>query len=354
MPENESRESAEAIELLYPFYLDADMSMAFAAALAGGVALEREDVERDTQESQAVRNLRGNLRLFGALGAEAGRDTRETDTAATESRFVRRHTEASIFITLYDELRRRGQIENRVDMERSEPGSIVALKLGPAIAPLRRVVDQLLRLLDLAAPVMEAQSRGGNPAEGGAGREQQRKQPAGGAARKAAKVESDEERALNALRALLLALQEDLDRSGMVDLVVARTDAPSVVLTLDKRFLSEQALELIHTSSFVVVGKVTHVWPKDDEFVNLMRRSVMSLVPALAQTVVWNMFGLLAVLAASAKPGEAQKAVAALAGLPPLEAPEESSEVTLGFDVQALTPAIQGPAFQVLPLAICA
>ena len=30
---------------LYPFYLDGDMSMAFAAALTGGVALEEEQVD---------------------------------------------------------------------------------------------------------------------------------------------------------------------------------------------------------------------------------------------------------------------------------------------------------------------
>jgi hypothetical protein len=57
------------VELLHPFYLDTDMSMAFAAALAGGVALEREDVAHEAQESEAVRNIRGNLRLFGTLGS---------------------------------------------------------------------------------------------------------------------------------------------------------------------------------------------------------------------------------------------------------------------------------------------
>jgi hypothetical protein len=32
-------------------------------------------------------------------------------------------------------------------------------------------------------------------------------------------------------------------------------------------------------------------WPEDDQFVNLLRRSVMSLVPALAQTLIWSIFG---------------------------------------------------------------
>ena len=41
------------MELLYPFYLDTEMSMAFAAALGGGVALEREEVAHDDLESSA-------------------------------------------------------------------------------------------------------------------------------------------------------------------------------------------------------------------------------------------------------------------------------------------------------------
>jgi hypothetical protein len=34
----EEYESGTGVELLHPFYLDTDMSMAFAAALAGGLA----------------------------------------------------------------------------------------------------------------------------------------------------------------------------------------------------------------------------------------------------------------------------------------------------------------------------
>jgi hypothetical protein len=57
-----------SIDLLYPFYLDADMSMAFAAALTGGVALEEEQVDRSSDTSKAVKAIRGNLRLWRAGG----------------------------------------------------------------------------------------------------------------------------------------------------------------------------------------------------------------------------------------------------------------------------------------------
>lgn len=387
----------DPVELLHPFYLDTDMSMAFAAALAGGVALEREDIEHDTHESEAVRNLRGNLRLFGALGFGGGaagvaadRETKEADVAATESRLVRHHTEASIFIALHDELRRTHRISNEADPSTLRAGDIVSLSIGPAVAPLRRVVDQFIRLIDVAAPLVGLDA--GDPE--GAGSDvptrQQRRQDARQAAKQSRTAEDQDSGVgqLRAIRSLLVALKDDLDRSGMVDVVVAREDEPSVVLTLDKRFVSDQSLELLHTSRFTVIGKVTQVWPTDTEFVNLYRRSVLSLVPALGQTVTWGMFALLAAVAGGLDPAGAQRAAYAAAGLgptgeavnptaetaedqgeasehdesngeqseaAPADVPDDKPEVVLGDEaVQALNPGVSGPAIQILPLAICA
>ncbi len=342
------------LELLHPFYLDTEMSMAFAAALAGGVALEREEVERDAHESQAVRNLRGNLRLFGALGVGANRDVKESEALAAESRLVRQHTQASIFIALHDELRRTGRIVDGNDLPSLQPGDIVSLSIGPAVAPLRRVVDQIVRLLDVAAPLVEGSGEAAKgPEPAGANRQQRREQARTGA--KQPVTQPDEEVAsLREARSLFVALQDDLDRSGMVDVVVNRDDAPSVVLTLDKRLASDQSLELLHTSRFTVIGKVTQVWSTEDDVVNLYRRSVMSLVPALGQAVTWAMFGMLAAIASGAGAEEIEREARAAVGMDEPEVPEEQPEIMLGTDVEALNPAVTGPAFQVLPLAICA
>jgi hypothetical protein len=352
-------EPSEPVELLHPFYLDTEMSMTFAAALAGGVALEREDVERADEESQAVRNLRGNLRVFGALEAGGGRETRESTVASSESRMVRRHTEASIFIALYDELRRTNGIAEHDDISTLRPGQIVALSIGPAVAPFRRVVDQILRLLDVAVPfVGEDDVAPEGPT--GANRQQRREQ-ARQAAKQALAAPSETETegndlSLGQIRRMFTALRDDLDRSGMVDVVIDRDDEPSVILTLDKRFATDQALELLHTTRFTVIGKVTQVWRTDDEFVNLLRRSVMSLVPSLAQATIWNMFAMLAGLASGVDPAEAERTARQAAGLPESdeEPTEGDSEIMLGDDVNALSPGISGPAIQILPLAICA
>jgi hypothetical protein len=364
-------QALDSVELLHPFYLDTDMSMAFAAALAGGVALEREDIERDTHESESVRNLRGNLRLFGTLGLGSGaagvagsKETKEAELASTESRLIRRHTEASIFIALHDELRRTHRISDGTDPSSLRPGDIVSLAIGPAVAPLRRVVDQFIRLIDVGAPLVGLGGEIPTSTGGGTQTRQQRRQDARQAVKQAIASEEQDSGAgqLRALRSLLVALQDDLDRSGMVDVVVAREDGPSVVLTLDKRFVSDQSLELLHTSRFTVVGKLTQLWPTESDVVNLYRRSVLSLVPALGQTVAWGMLALLATLASSLDPAGAERAAYAAAGLEPAESDQatgeadgsdEKPEIMLGdVAVQALSPAVSGPALQILPLEV--
>lgn len=286
--------------------------------------------------------------------------------ATTDSRMVRHHTEASIFIALHDELRRTNRIADASDVASLSPGELVSLSIGPAVAPLRRLVDQLIRLLDVAAPLVGMASDGGDSSP-------QSRQVCRQQARQAAKPsvvaegEGFDAASLHALRSLLVALKDDLDQSGMVDVVVVHEDTPSVVLTLDKRFVSDQSLELLHTSRFTVIGKITQVWPSNEDFVNLYRRSVIALIPALGQTVTWGMFTLLATLAGGLDP-EGAEAAARTAGriaVPDAEAApevnadtksasEEQPEVMLGDEaIKALNPAVSGPAIQVLPLAIC-
>lgn len=362
-----SASDADSVELLHPFYLDTDMSMAFAAALSGGVALQREEVERDNQESQAVRNLRGNLRVFDVLGLGGSRERQEGEETGIESRLIRHHTEASIFIALHDELRRAGQIRE-ANLSALKPGDLVSINIGPAVAPLRRIVDQILRLLDVFSPLDDNDLSSADPAPGQT--RQERRQQARLAAKQAIAQSNGDSAEIHSLRGIFLALQEDLERSGMVDVVVKKEDAPSIILTLDKRFVSEQTLELLHTSEFTVIGKVTQIWPAEDDFVNLYRRSVLSLTPALIQTVTWNMLGFLFALAKNLPVGEAEDAAWEASGMDKPGATSETGstsdeeehtasdaeeDVMVGEEaVNAMHPGVNGPAFQILPLAICA
>ena len=158
------------------------------------------------------------------------------------------------------------------------------------------------------------------------------------------------------MKTLLSALQGDLEHSGMTDVVIRREGAPSLLLTLDSRFVTNQTLELLHTSTFTLIGKVTAVWKSEEDeedMVNLYRRSVLSLVPSLTSAMGWFLFGLLGGIAKAIDVGEIQRSVQALLGAEQTEMPVQS-EVQMGEDWVSLLPALNGPAFQILPLAVCA
>lgn len=386
-PKNEPRDVP--LDLLYPFYLDVDMSMAFAAVLTGGVSLEQEHIERITGASQAVKNLHGNLRVWRVGGIGADREQRESSDAMNEAHLVRRHTVASIFIDLYNELRRTDQILEQPGFDDLKEGDFISVTMGPAIAPLLRVVDQIIRLLDLMLPMLETDD--GVPSPRAAAKGGSHHRSAGRAAVKETASPDQQEglRSLRQLRRLFIAVRDDLNHSGMIDIVVARENEPSVVLTLDKRFVGPPALELLHTSKFTVVGKVTQIWREDDDVVPLYRRSVLSLLPALGGATAWNILMLLGAIAKSIDMDAiAQSAQAALGVAPdppksagaggsndrpppppgmaiadqaeevgvdqgPSAGGEGTQDIRFGDDVAALNPAVVGRAVQILPLAIC-
>jgi hypothetical protein len=334
------------VELLYPFYLDTDMTLAFSAALTGGVALETESVEHTQREDQSTKKLRAGLRIFDLLDLGGGIDKQGKESANSESRVVRRHTEASIFINLIDELRRRQMIVEP-DIGNLKIGEIVSIEVGPATAPLLRVVDQVLRLLEITNPEPDAVAPPQqHPTGGKHGTKSGRVTPA------SVRTPIPEPDPTDAIRTMFRSLKGDLEFSGMTDIVVRREGDLNVLLTLDNRFISEQALEMLHTSTSRVIGKVTQIWVADTDIINLYRRSVLSLVPALPSAMGFLVFGLLGGLAKAIDVNEIQRSTNDALGI---ETPDQQpQEIRFGDDLQAVFPVMQGPALQILPLAVCA
>lgn len=229
---------------------------------------------------------------------------------------------------------------------------LVSIRLRPAVAPLRRVIDQVLRLIDVMAPVL-----GDDDDEPQTVSRQDRRQQAREAAKSAQTDEDNASEALTTMRRLLLALRDDLDHSGMIDVVVEGDDGPGVVLTLDKRYADQTALELIHTSGFTAIGKITQIWPTEDDVVFLFRRSVLALLPGLSQQVVVALFAFLAGAAKEAGIVDFEQSVREAMGIEeatPAEPREFSfDDIAIGNDIAALSPVLDGPAIQILPLALC-
>jgi hypothetical protein len=147
-------------------------------------------------------------------------------------------------------------------------------------------------LLDLNASTLGLETT----SKGKSSPSQQKRQPQRPPNDQTNSARSEAVREYQLLKSLFGVLSDDLEHSGMIDIVVARGELPTAVLTLDKRFVSPPTLELLHTSRFTVVGKVSQTWSDNTEFVNLYRRSVLSLVPALAQSTAWGLLGLLAAM----------------------------------------------------------
>jgi hypothetical protein len=301
---------------------------------------------------------------------------------------MRRHTETSIFIALYNELRRSGLVVDDPPVEDLSVGSMVVASIGPAMAPLKRVLDQFIRLLDVMAPLAGFGTLDSEPAASPGDTRQQRRQDARQAAKSVLEKKEDGGLAyLQAVRKLFVALSDDLEASGMIDIVVNREEKPSVLLTLDRRFVEPPAMELLHTSEFRLVGKVTQVWRDAGVPVVLFRRSSLALVPSLAQSVAWVVFGLLGVPARAVNADDVQKSVVEAMGGSIDESPPAASAATataggvaspgpagaeasgepsadpipevpaedfvVGRDVEALYALLSAPALQVLPLALC-
>ena len=94
----------------------------------------------------------------------------------------------------------------------------------------------------------------------------------------------------------------------MTDIVVRREGDLSVLLTLDNRFMTEQTLELLHTSNFRVVGKVTQIWKTALSSSISIGGPSLSLVPALPAAMGWLVLGMLGGMANAIDIRELQRA----------------------------------------------
>jgi hypothetical protein len=317
-------------ELVHPVYLDVPMAISFLAALEGGVAFEDQSTTKTGTTRAKEREGKGGVRLpgfaalmglgfdmSGRLATRAGEETSEEVVA------VRRHTEASLFTLLRQQLRESGAVSpvrSATDLEHIEAGDLVECS-GEALGnPLEQLLDLLAQVMpytgvtpeDLEATVAgETEKKKKNPRKSG--------NPA--VAARAGEIEAEQEAALDEVReqarGMLLALRmrNDLAAARVKDYLLRAQDGLSVVLTLSTEFFDQQTSEYLLAGEFKALGKVTRVLGPDD-VINLTRRTA---------------FGI--------------------AG------PETYRDVVMGAaaDIEGVSvadPLVEAPALQMLPLAV--
>src|SRR3990172_12925914 len=141
------------MQLIHPIYLDVPMLVSFAAAIQGGISLESEV----TQEKAA--NKSGSAKVTGKFGLSSLFSnlfdvTAETDISGSASgrnqetrRELKSHTEASIAILLYDELRRNKgyliQPQDATALSKVNPGALVEVAGILEKNPVDSVIDYI-------------------------------------------------------------------------------------------------------------------------------------------------------------------------------------------------------------------
>lgn len=152
------------LRLIHPIYLDVPMLVSFAAALQGGlsfgadVTLEKGQVQT---EAAKVSGKLGLSTLFSSLfeASVAGEMSESAEARDVEVRKgSKAHTEASIAIVLYDQLRRsRGYLAQPADSDAFgslEPGALVEV----SGTMLKNAVDTVIDQID-AISLMSSNSR---------------------------------------------------------------------------------------------------------------------------------------------------------------------------------------------------
>lgn len=300
----------QQISLIHPIYLDVPMLVSFAAALQGGLSFGSEVTHEKAVEQSDASNVAGKLglsELFSSLfqasvKAEARESAETADTQVTKE--SKAHTEASIAIVLYDQLRRSSgylaQPKDVSDFAALEPGALVELHGTMLKNPVDAVIDYIdaVNILSRLATGQESQQS-----------HQPKHHP-----KKAEQTISGDPTLLR----IREALDQDRRRTPIsnVQLKCSQPKGMTAVVTLRTHNLRDLTLSELHKNSVRVVGKVTRAI-SEGQTMSAFENYGMAMVPAVQLTELF-------------------KQIAS----------------TSGVIVEFSDVAVDGPAVQILPLMV--
>ena len=302
------------MRLIHPIYLDIPMLVSFAAAIEGGLSFGTEVTREESNSTATVTEggaKFGLSRLFnqfldvsGELKAKGEHDSVERSIEKSS----RAHTEASVAILLYDQLRREsGYIVNLDTLEAArevEPGALVEI----AGTVEKNAIDAIVDCID-AVNILARLSSADNavtPSNSTTGR------------RRGSATGKNRQETQNPLEVIRDALDEDRNRTPISN-VLLRCTAPSnvtAVVTLRTENLRDLTLSELHKNSVRVLGKVTRVIDQRESMSSFENYGMALVQPELLQGI----FG------------------------------ELRNNKDIALDLSEVQ--VQGPALQVLPLMV--
>lgn len=274
-------ESSEAMELLYPIYLNVPMMISFVATMDGGYSLEKVWKESKNLSGEMAGELEGeaglpamvswlahaSLKASGNIDGKLGK--------AEESQIVFKHTEASLFMRLRHELRRQGRIISldacdEEHWQQITPFSFVEISGEIHRTPINEIVQLSKRLMPIVVQSLPPTKDDKNNI------------PA---------LSSDQQSLLTNI-SIVQAIVADLESSPLSDVIIKHEGQweKVAVLNLSTQVLPLSDQELLHCGNVRVIGKITRVLTKKDS-INLYRRSILgiaaqSLSTQLAQSLI--------------------------------------------------------------------
>lgn len=292
-----------ANDLIIPVYLNQRIVFDLLAMREGGISHVTRIASTEKAGTTDQRRYGAEFGLSKALSSllsinVSGDRTKTGESGSSSSKDEERvHTPASLFYRLRSQLLADQDLVQLTSESSIEPHQLVEFDAELTRSPLLETIDSMTSLMEMASMFEDKPPQKGNPKT---------------------KPKSDNERILEQMR----SFGEKLRSGDSVD-VVADNIAGShrALITLETEYLNDPSMADLVDGKFKVIGKVTRT-VGGGESISLLRRSALSMMP---QGILNQMLGVF-----------------------------ESLSASDGFNVPSLQQDIEGPAFQILPLAIFA
>jgi len=267
--------------LLYPIYLDTPMMVSFVAALEGGYALENalKTVNESLGEmSGQMSGEFGLSKIFTSLAAANIKGSGNIDgklTKSEESQIVLKHTEASLFMRLRDELISKERVlfldsYDEQQWKQIRPFDIVEISGIIHLSPINEIIRMGERIIPFIQQNVTQQPSPSN-------KNKKTQSHTNIQQTKTTSVTTTSTNAGNseAVISLIKVLRADLEASPLFDMLLKHEGSwnKSAIIDLSARVLSLEDQERLRCGKVVVLGKATRILDKG-ETISLYRRSV--------------------------------------------------------------------------------
>ena len=298
---NKEESQLVVTDLPIALYLNQQVTFDILAALEDGFSrfstVQTTSSGEKSTEVSGEAQVGANLTLFGMkFGGRGSRQTEQAQSESTMEEII--HTPASLFARLRRDLRSRGLVTDLLDP--SGLGGIRPSDFVEFEATLQR--NQFLVQLSAFAELVPLMSAFEEPTV-----------PKGSSQRKQGK--STNSTVLKQVNSLVKALTSGESRD-----LVSRIGDMNVVITTEQQYFNDPTMNDVIDGTFRVFGKASRVIPEpNDENINLLRKTPLGQFRTILPTI--------------------QEAMSQFAN-------------EVGYSGDSPT-EIQGPAIQVIPIAIC-